>query len=108
MMFETWFGFASECLSPSLRGAQRRSNPSIPARRDGLLRFVRNDGEGYESRNPAQFPLRMKVAQLALENLAAGLARQCLEELDVLVDLPAVRAVIDFVTACAREDRVRL
>ena len=25
-----------------------------------------------------------------------------------LVDLPAVRAVIDFVTACAREDRVRL
>jgi DNA-binding transcriptional LysR family regulator len=25
-----------------------------------------------------------------------------------LVELPAVRAVIDFVTACAREDRVRL
>ena len=25
-----------------------------------------------------------------------------------LVDLPAVRAVIDFVTSCAREDRVRL
>jgi hypothetical protein len=25
-----------------------------------------------------------------------------------LVDVPAVHAVIDFVTACAREDRVRL
>jgi len=26
-----------------LRGAKRRSNPSIPARRGGLLRFARND-----------------------------------------------------------------
>jgi hypothetical protein len=25
------------------KGAKRRSNPSIPTRRDGLLRFARND-----------------------------------------------------------------
>jgi hypothetical protein len=31
---------------PSLRGAKRRSNPSIPALRYGLLRFARNDVEG--------------------------------------------------------------
>src|SRR5205807_2454433 len=31
---------------PSLRGAKRRSKPSIPARRGGLLRFARNDGSG--------------------------------------------------------------
>src|SRR5581483_10282718 len=29
--------------SPSLRGAERRSNPSFPASRHGLLRFARND-----------------------------------------------------------------
>jgi hypothetical protein len=31
-------------LPSSLRGAQRRSNPSLPVLRDGLLRFARNDG----------------------------------------------------------------
>ena len=35
-----------EVISTSLRGAKRRSNPSIPALRYGLLRFARNDGEG--------------------------------------------------------------
>ena len=29
---------------PSLRGAKRRSNPSIPELIGGLLRFARNDG----------------------------------------------------------------
>ena len=33
----------AKCLR---KGAKRRSNPSIPARRGGLLRFARNDGLG--------------------------------------------------------------
>src|SRR5712675_667646 len=33
-----------EIRKPSLRGAKRRSNPSFFTRRDGLLRFARNDG----------------------------------------------------------------
>ena len=37
----------------SLRGAKRRSNPSIPARRGGLLRFARNDGERTHLHLPA-------------------------------------------------------
>jgi hypothetical protein len=45
-----WRGFSVRrvvtCLSPSLRGAKRRSNPSIPEWCDGLLRSARNDGEG--------------------------------------------------------------
>src|SRR3981189_3686154 len=32
-------------VTPSLRGAQRRSNPSFFSWRDGLLRCARNDGE---------------------------------------------------------------
>src|SRR5947209_18363242 len=33
-----------KAVSPSLRGAKRRSNPDLP-RGSGLLRFARNDGE---------------------------------------------------------------
>jgi len=41
-----WGGAARGCCrrKSSLRGAKRRSNPSFPGRRDGLLRFARNDG----------------------------------------------------------------
>src|SRR5215207_1278856 len=36
-------------LSASLRGAERRSNPSFPARRYGLLRYARSDGEVFST-----------------------------------------------------------
>src|SRR6266704_1272443 len=35
----------STYVSTSLRGAKRRSNPSRRAKKDGLLRFARNDGD---------------------------------------------------------------
>ena len=79
----------------------------------------------------------MEIAQLALEDFSAGLARQRVEELDVLWNLEigeapaqkclhrggrqrrvrlrldasaqsAVRAAIDFVADCARADRIKL
>src|SRR3982075_1392960 len=41
-------------VTPSLRGAKRRSNPSFFSWRDGLLRCARNDGEAWiASRSPS-------------------------------------------------------
>src|SRR5438093_13533148 len=37
-------GYKVDDLTTSLRGAKRRSNPSFPLQRYGLLRFARNDG----------------------------------------------------------------
>src|ERR1043165_4318405 len=42
-----------ETVSTSLRGAKRRSNPSIPALRRGLLRCARNDEERAVARMSA-------------------------------------------------------
>src|SRR6267378_2150981 len=39
----------TERVTPSLRGAPRRSNPSFFSWRHGLLRCARNDGEGVAS-----------------------------------------------------------
>src|SRR5215813_3659957 len=39
--------FIGSDLSPSLRGAKRRSNASVPTPRHGLLRFARNDDSSH-------------------------------------------------------------
>jgi hypothetical protein len=40
LLADVQFGDAAS----SLQGAERRSNPSLGKREDGLLRFARNDG----------------------------------------------------------------
>src|SRR5258705_4085127 len=52
---------ARSSIQSSLRGAERRSNPSLHERKYGLLRYARNDGERVERLLPL-LPLWEKVA----------------------------------------------
>src|SRR4029079_17785473 len=71
---------------PSLRGAKRRSNPPFLLRRDGLLRFARNDEEASvltssparSATIPATGTTRCRAARQfqRLERLGAGNRRQ--------------------------------
>src|SRR5439155_20161025 len=53
-------GYKVDDLTTSLRGAKRRSNPSFPLQRYGLLRFARSDGrENGTRREVVLFSLRL-------------------------------------------------
>src|SRR5215813_8215984 len=49
---------------PSLRGAKRRSNPSIPVLRYGLLRFARNDVVGLGANFAQSINMTLKLFEL--------------------------------------------
>ena len=48
-----------------MRGAKRRSNPSLPVPRDGLLRCARNDGESHPHHGLAVDLAGARLRQLA-------------------------------------------